>query len=70
MMNNLEEVIKQKYGSLDKMLENTEEISRSYLFKIVNGETNNPSKNILKELSRLLELSVEEVIKLIDNEEI
>jgi len=69
-MNNLEEVIKNKYGSIDKMLENTDQISRAYIYKIVNGSKTNPTKSILQELARLLETSIDEVVELLDVEEV
>lgn len=69
-MNNLEEVIKTKYGSIDKMLEQTDQISRAYIYRLVNGSKSNPTKNILQELSRLLEITVDEVVELLDVEEV
>ena len=69
-MNNLEEVIKTKYGSIDKMLEETDQISRAYIYRLVNGSKSNPTKNILQELARLLELTVDEVVELLDVEEV
>lgn len=63
----LEEVIKDKYGSIDNMLNNTDQISRSYIYQLVQGIKNNPTKDILKELSRLLELTIEEVVELLDD---
>lgn len=69
-MNNLEEVIKNKYGSVDKMLEQTDQISRAYIYRLVNGSKSNPTKNILQELARLLEITVDEVVELLDVEEV
>ena len=63
----LEEVIKDKYGSIDNMLNNTDQISRSYIYQLVQGIKNNPTKDILKELSRLSELTIEEVVELLDD---
>lgn len=62
----LEDIIKQKYGSVDNMLEKTDQISRAYIYKLLSGNRNNPTKNIIQELSRLLEISVEEVMRLTD----
>lgn len=65
----LEDIIKNKYGSVDSMLQNTDQVSRAYLYGLINGSKTNPTKDILKELSRLLDLSIEEVIKLLDKNE-
>lgn len=65
----LEEAIKAKYGSIDNMLNNTEQISRAYIYQLIQGFKNNPTKDILKELSRLLEISLEEVVELLETNE-
>ena len=66
----LKDIIEDKYGSVDKMIEETNtEISRPYLYQLVNKTHNNPSKNVLKELSTLLDIPVEEVMELTDAEE-
>ncbi len=65
----LEEIIKAKYGSIDNMLNNTDQISRAYIYQLMQGFKNNPTKDILKELSRLLEISLEEVVELLETNE-
>lgn len=65
----LEETIKAKYGSIDNMLNNTEQISRAYIYQLIQGFKNNPTKDVLKELSRLLEISLEEVVELLETNE-
>lgn len=65
----LENIIKEKYGSVDNMLSNTDQISRAYIYQIVQGTKKNPTKDILKELSRLLEMPIEKVVELIDEVE-
>lgn len=65
----LEDIIKQKYGSVDNMVAKTDQISRAYIYKMVQGVSCNPTKDILKELSKLLELPIGEVISLIDEVE-
>lgn len=65
----LEEIIKNKYGSVDNMVANTDQISRAYIYKLVQGTKCNPTKDILKELSRLLEMPIEKVVELIDEVE-
>lgn len=62
----LETIIKEKYGSIDNMVLNTEIISRAYIYQLLQGVKCNPTKDILKELSRLLDLSIEKIIELID----
>ena len=62
----LEDIIKDKYGTVDNMLVNTDQISRAYIYQLVQGTKNNPTKDVLKELSRLLELPIEKVVELID----
>jgi transcriptional regulator with XRE-family HTH domain len=65
----LEDVIKDKYGSIDNMLNNTDQISRAYIYQLIQGFKNNPTKDILKELSRLLDISLEEVVELLETNE-
>jgi transcriptional regulator with XRE-family HTH domain len=69
-MNNLEDLIKSKYGTVDKMLEKTDQISRAYIYQIINGSKNNPTKDILKELSRLLDVSIDKITELLDAKEV
>ncbi len=65
----LEELIKNKYGSIDNMLNNTDQISRAYIYQLIQGIKSNPTKDVLKELSRLLEISLEEVVELLETNE-
>ena len=65
----LEDVIKDKYGSIDNMLNNTDQISRAYIYQLIQGFKNNPTTDILKELSRLLDISLEEVVELLETNE-
>lgn len=51
------------------MLNYTNGISRAYTYQMVQGTKRNPSKDILLELCRLFDLSLEEVIKLFDEDE-
>lgn len=62
----LEELIKNKYGTIDNMVAQTDQISRAYIYRILQGGGRNPSKDILKEFSRLLEIPIEKVVELID----
>lgn len=66
---NLNKIIKEKYGSIDKMIEATDtHISRSYLYQIINGEKINITVEIAKELQILLDLkSLDELMELIDD---
>ena len=66
---NLNKIIKEKYGSIDKMIEATDtRISRSYLYQIINGEKVNITVEIAKELQTLLDLkSLDELMELIDD---
>lgn len=69
----LDELIKEKFGSIDKLLEVTETtISRSYLYQIVAGERVNVTMAVMEELQRILELpsldDVKEAIKNVNKE--
>lgn len=66
---NLDTLIKNKFGSIDKMLEETHtSISRSYLYQIINGEKINITMSVMEELQRILELnSLDEVKEAIRN---
>lgn len=62
----MKEYIIEKYGSIDNFVEQTDvKISRTYLFKLVNDNTTNPSLAVLKELSRVLEIEIKDVIDLV-----
>ena len=64
----LDNLIKEIYGSVDKMIETTGTlISRSYIYQIISGEKTNISTLIAKELVTLLKLnSIEELMEIID----
>ncbi len=69
----LDKLIKDKFGSIDKLLEETEtSISRSYLYQIVTGEKVNVTMAVMEELQRILELpsldDVKEAIKNVNKE--
>jgi hypothetical protein len=66
---NLNTLIKDKFGSIDKMLEETNTtISRSYLYQIINGEKINITMSVMEELQRILGLnSLDEVKEAIRN---
>lgn len=69
MNTKLNELIKNKYKNVDNMLNYTDGISRAYTYQMVQGTKRNPSKDILLELCKLFDLSLEEVIKLFDEDE-
>ena len=66
---NLNQLIREKFGSIDKMIEETHtDISRSYLYQISRGEKINITMQVMGELQRILELgSLDEVKEAIDN---
>lgn len=69
----LDELIKTKYGSVDKMIEETNtQISRSYLYQIIGGDKTNLSVDMATELVTILGLkSIEELMEIINaNKEI
>lgn len=68
---NLQKAIEDKYGSIDKMLEQTEtDISRSYLYEIISGKKTNITLKVAEELKRLLDLpTLEDVQKLIKQDD-
>jgi hypothetical protein len=73
IMMSLDKLIKDKFGSIDKLLEETEtSISRSYLYQIVTGEKVNVTMAVMEELQRILELpsldDVKEAIKNVNKE--
>lgn len=65
----LDKLIKDKFGSIDKMIEVTgTDISRSYLYQIVNGEKVNVTLLVMAKLQELLELpSLDDVKEAIQN---
>jgi len=68
-MMSLDKLIKDKFGSIDKMIEVTgTDISRSYLYQIVNGEKVNVTLLVMAKLQELLELpSLDDVKEAIQN---
>ena len=60
------DLIKRKYGSIDKMIEETNTfISRSYLYQICENKKTSISITYAQELIKLLELkSIEELLEL------
>lgn len=64
----LDELIKTKYGSVDKMIEETNtQISRSYLYQIIGGDKTNLSVDMATELVTILGLkSIEELMEIIN----
>jgi hypothetical protein len=70
---NLDSIIKDKYGSVDNLIKETNtQISRSYLYQIINGDKTNLSVEIAKELVTILGLgSIEELLEILNaNKEI
>ena len=65
----MKECIKKLYGSVDNMLEITDTfISRSYIYQIINGDTNITLK-VAAEIKDLLDLdTLEDVVNLLENE--
>lgn len=65
---NLDTLIKEKYGSVDKLIEETNTlISRSYLYQIISGDKTNLSVDMAKELVTILGLnSIEELMEIIN----
>ena len=65
---NLDSIIKNKYGSVDNLIKETNtQISRSYLYQIINGDKTNLSVEIAKELVTILGLgSIEELLEILN----
>lgn len=65
---NLDSIIKDKYGSVDNLIKETNtQISRSYLYQIINGDKTNLSVEIAKELVTILGLSsIEELLEILN----
>lgn len=61
------DLIKRKYGSIDKMIEETNTfISRSYLYQICENKKTSISITYAQELIKLLELkSIDELLELL-----
>lgn len=64
----MKERIKNLYGSVDKMLsKNNTFISRTYIYQLLSGESNNVSLKVAQELKKLLNLNnIEELIILLE----
>lgn len=70
---NLDSIIKEKYGSVDNLIKETNTlISRSYLYQIISGDKTNLSIDMAKELVTILGLkSIEELMEILNaNKEI
>jgi hypothetical protein len=65
---NLDSIIKEKYGSVDNLIKETNTlISRSYLYQIISGDKTNLSVDMAKELVTILGLkSIEELMEIIN----
>ena len=63
---NLKELILEKFESVDKFLNATDiQLSRTYLYRLLFDEEVNPSLAVIEELARVLEKSVDEIVKAI-----
>lgn len=64
---NIKELILSKYESIDNMLDTTElNISRSYLYQIINGDKDNISIEVAKPLADALDITVDELIRILN----
>jgi transcriptional regulator with XRE-family HTH domain len=64
---NIKELILSKYESIDDMLDSTElNISRSYLYQIINGDKDNISIEVAKPLADALDITVDELIRILN----
>lgn len=63
----LKQIIEESYGSIDTFLEETDiQISRTYLYELINNKDINPSLNVMEELARVLtDKDIERVVKAI-----
>lgn len=63
---NIKDLIITKYKSIDNFIEETDvQLGRTYLYRLVNDETVNPSLAVVEELARVLEKNVDDIIKAI-----
>lgn len=63
---NIKELIITKYKSIDNFIEETDvQLGRTYLYRLVNDETVNPSLAVVEELARVLEKNVDDIVKAI-----
>ena len=64
---NIKELILSKYESIDNMLDTTElNISRSYLYQIINGDKDNISIEVAKPLADALDITVDKLIRILN----
>lgn len=62
----LKQLIETKYGNVDSLLEKTNiQLSRTYLYMLLNNEDVNPSLEVMKELARVLEVDLVDIIEAI-----
>ena len=62
----LKQLIETKYGNIDSLLEKTNiQLSRTYLYMLLNNEDVNPSLEVMKELARVLEVDLVDIIEAI-----
>lgn len=62
----MREYINKHYGSIDNFVEQTEiSLSRTYVYKLCDDKTVNPTIAVLEELSKALKIPMEEVMKLV-----
>lgn len=60
----IKDMINEKFSTIDNMLEVTDiQLSRTYLYRLVNDNTVNPSLEVIEELARILEASVDQIVK-------
>lgn len=63
---NIKDLIITKYKSIDNFIEETDvQLGRTYLYRLVNDETVNPSLAVVEELARVLEKNVDDIVKAI-----
>ena len=64
---NLKETIRKKYGSINAFIEQVDTtLSRATLYRLLNNQGENPTKNTIKELARITGFSYEEVLNEFD----
>lgn len=64
---NIKELILSKYESIDNILDSTKlNISRSYLYQIINGDKDNISIEVAKPLADALDITVDELIRILN----
>lgn len=66
MKKELMQLIKNKYGTIDNMLNYTNKISRAYLYQLTSGKKRNVSIDYAKEIIRLLDIdSIDELAEML-----